>query len=265
MLMKMRLLGLLAATAITTAGISAASAADLPVRAAPPPVFAAVPVFTWTGFYVGGNLGWGWRDSNNDPVILTGPGVPGGLVGGTLNFDNGDDATFTGGGQIGYNYQIGSFVIGAEADIQGINNDDNNAVFIPGPGFAGGVFVPGEFENSADWWGSVRLRAGVAFDRFLVYATGGLAYTEDNTGWTVGGGVEWALPTNFNLFGGNSAVTLGLEGLWVSIDQDNDNNGRVGTFTPVGGAPVDVFLPRDNDEQDFFVARAKLNFKFGTY
>jgi outer membrane immunogenic protein len=261
MLMKMRLLGLLAATAITTAGISAASAADLPVRAAPPPVFAAVPVFTWTGFYVGGNLGWGWRDSNNDPVILTGPGVPGGLVGGTLNFDNGDDATFTGGGQIGYNYQIGSFVIGAEADIQGINTDDNDAVFFPGPGMAG-VFVPGEFEDSADWFGTVRLRAGVAFDQFLIYATGGLAYTEDNTGWTAGGGVEWALPVNwFNA----SAVTLGLEGLWVSIDQDDDNNGVIGTFTPVGGGPVNVSLPRGDDEQDFFVARAKLNFKFGTY
>ena len=238
------------------------SAADLPVRAAPP-VFAPVPVFTWTGFYVGGNLGWGWRDDDNETVVLSGPGIPAGLVG-TLNFDNGNDGNFLGGGQIGYNYQIGSFVIGAEADIQGINTDDNDAVFFPGPGMAG-VFVPGEFEDSADWFGTVRLRAGVAFDRFLVYATGGLAYTEDNTGWTVGGGVEWALPVNWNLFGGNSAVTLGLEGLWVSIDQDDDNNGVIGTFTPAGGAPVNVSLPRGDDEQDFFVARAKLNFKFGTY
>ena len=260
--MRTRLLGLLAATALTTAGLSAASAADLPVRAAPP-VIAAVPVFTWTGFYVGGNLGWGWRDSNDEPVILTGPGVPGGIAGGTLLFDNNNDATFTGGGQIGYNYQIGSFVIGAEADIQGIdNNNDNNAVFIPGPGFAGGTFVPGEFENGADWWGSARLRAGVAFDRFLVYATGGLAYTEDNTGWALGGGVEWAMPVNWF---GSSAVTLGLEGLWVSIDQDDDSTRPIGTFTPVAGAPVNVFLPQNNDEQDFFVARAKLNFKFGTY
>ena len=260
--MKTRLLGLLAATALTTAGLSAASAADLPVRAAPP-VIAVAPIFTWTGFYVGGNLGWGWRDSNNDPVILTGPGVPGGLEGGTLLFGNSNDATFTGGGQIGYNYQIGSFVIGAEADIQGIdNNNDNNAVFIPGPGFAGGTFVPGEFDEGADWWGSVRLRAGVAFDRFLVYATGGLAYTEDNTGWALGGGVEWALPVNWF---GSSAVTFGLEGLWVSIDQDDDSTRPIGTFTPVGGAPVNVFLPQNNDEQEFFVARAKLNFKFGTY
>ncbi|QRM33641.1 outer membrane protein [Microvirga sp. VF16] len=258
--MKSRLLGLLAATALSTAAVSSVSAADLPARAAPPPMIAAVPVFTWTGFYVGGNLGWGWRDDDNETVVLTGPGIPAGLVG-TLNFDNGNDGNFTGGGQIGYNYQIGAFVIGAEADIQWIDTDDNDAVFIPGPGFAG-TFVPGEFEDSSDWWGTVRLRAGVAFDRFLVYATGGLAYTDNNTGWTAGGGVEWALPVNWF---GSSAVTLGLEGLWVSIDQDDDDDGRIGTFTPVGGAPVDVFLPRDNDEQDFFVARAKLNFKFGTY
>jgi outer membrane immunogenic protein len=260
MLMKTRILGLLAATALATAAVSSVSAADLPTRAAPP-VFAAVPVFTWTGFYVGGNLGWGWRDDDNETVVLTGPGIPAGLVG-TLNFDNGNDGNFTGGGQIGYNYQIGSFVIGAEADIQWIDTDDNDAVFVAGPGNAG-VFVPGQFENNADWWGTVRLRAGVAFDRFLVYATGGLAYTEDNTGWTAGGGVEWALPVNWF---GSSAVTLGLEGLWVSIDQDDDNNGIIGTFTPAaGGGPVNVSLPRGDDEQDFFVARAKLNFKFGTY
>jgi len=252
----------LAATALTTAGLSAATAADLPSQAPPPAPIIAAPIFTWTGFYIGGNLGAGWRDSNDDPVILTGPGIPGGLAGGTLIFGNNNDATFTGGGQIGYNYQIGSFVIGAEADIQGIDSGNNsNAVFIPGPGFTG-TFVPGEFENGADWWGSARLRAGVAFDRFLVYATGGLAYTEDNTGWALGGGIEWAMPVNWF---GSSAVTFGLEGLWVSIDQDDDSTRPIGTFTPVAGAPVNVFLPQNNDEQDFFVARAKLNFKFGTY
>src|SRR3712207_5140617 len=106
--MRTRLLGLLAATALTTAGISAASAADLPIRAAPPaPIIAAAPVFTWTGFYVGVNAGWGWRDDDDETVVLTGPGIPGGLVG-TLNFGNGNDGNFLGGGQIGYNYQIGS-------------------------------------------------------------------------------------------------------------------------------------------------------------
>jgi outer membrane immunogenic protein len=259
--MKTRILGLLVATALSTAAVSSVSAADLPSQAPPPaPVFAP-PVFTWTGFYVGGNLGWGWRDDDNETVVLTGPGVPAGLVG-TLNFGNGNDGNFLGGGQIGYNYQIGSFVIGVETDIQWADTDQaENVAFVP---FGAGTFVPGSFDNDlSDWFGTVRARAGVAFDRVLIYATGGLAYTDDNTGWVAGAGVEWALPVNWF---GSSAVTLGLEGLWVSIDQDDDNNGVIGTFTPAaGGGPVNVSLPRGDDEQDFFVARAKLNFKFGTY
>jgi len=72
-------------------------------------------------------------------------------------------------------------------------------------------------------------RAGVAVDRVLLYATGGLAYTDDNTGWVAGGGVEWALPVNWF---GSSAVTFGVEGLWLSFDEDDDFGGTVGTFTP---------------------------------
>ncbi|QRM35839.1 outer membrane protein [Microvirga sp. VF16] len=258
--MRTRLLGLLAATAITTAGLSAASAADLPSRVAPAPVFAPVPVFTWTGFYAGVNAGWGWRDSNRETVVL------GGDVPGTLFFPDNGDGGFTGGAQIGYNYQIGSFVIGLETDIQWADTDqDENVAFIP----AGlpGTFVPGEFRsNLSDWFGTVRARAGVAIDRVLIYATGGLAYSDDTTGWVAGGGVEWALPVNWF---GSSAVTFGLEGLWLSFDEDDDDfgTGFVGTFTPAGGgAPVDIFAPAvGNDDNDFFVARAKLNFKFGTY
>ena len=63
-------------------------------------------------------------------------------------------------------------------------------------------------------------------------------------------------------------MTFGLEGLWVSVDSDDDNlfNGTVGTFTPVGGDPIALIAPAtQNNENEFFVARAKLNFKFGTY
>ncbi|WP_370644964.1 outer membrane protein [Microvirga sp. ACRRW] len=234
-----------------------ASAADLP-RAAPPPIVAAPPIFTWTGFYAGVNAGWGWRDDNSESVIL------GGAVPGTLFFDNNNDGGFVGGGQIGYNYQMGSFVIGVETDIQWADTDQNvNVRFVPAA--LPGTFVPGEFNNDlSDWFGTVRVRAGVAFDRVLIYATGGLAYSDDNTGWALGGGVEWALPVN--MFG-SSAVTFGLEGLWLSFDEDNNNgDGFVGTFTPVAGGPVGVFAPDlGNNDNDFFVARAKLNFKFGTY
>ncbi|MFC5485060.1 porin family protein, partial [Microvirga aerilata] len=98
--MKTRILGLLAATAISTAAISAASAADLPMRSAPPaPVFAPAPVFTWTGFYVGVNAGYGWSEDDNDAVDFA---------------DDDNDGGFIGGAQVGYNHQISSFVVGLE-------------------------------------------------------------------------------------------------------------------------------------------------------
>jgi outer membrane immunogenic protein len=68
---------------------------------------------------------------------------------------------------------------------------------------------------------------------------------------------------------GSSAVTFGLEGLWLAFDEDDNDNfsGVVGTFTPNGTVtPVNVVAPiGQDDDNDFFVARAKLNFKFGTY
>ncbi|WP_343234574.1 outer membrane protein [Microvirga splendida] len=244
-----------------TLAAAAASAADLPAREAPPPppIIAAAPIFTWTGFYGGLNAGWGWRGDDEETVVL------GGATPGTLVFPDSGDGGFTGGGQIGYNYQIGSFVIGLETDIQWADTGDAEDVrFFPAG--APGTFVPGEFNNDlSDWFGTVRARAGVAFDRVLIYATGGLAYSDDTTGWVAGGGVEWALPVNWF---GSSAVTFGIEGLWLSFDRDDDDfNGVVGTFTPAGGgAAIPVVAPSGrDDENDFFVARAKLNFKFGTF
>ncbi|MBZ6078494.1 porin family protein, partial [Microvirga sp. WGZ8] len=83
--MRKHLLSFLAATALTSIGISAVQAADLPVRAAPP-VIAPIPVFTWTGFYVGVNAGYGWN-TNNENVFVPGigfvdSGSNGGFVGG---------------------------------------------------------------------------------------------------------------------------------------------------------------------------------------
>ena len=254
---------LMAGAAIAALTVSAATAADLPVRTAPPaPFIAAVPIFTWTGFYVGLNAGWGWRNDNREPVILT-PGLATPGLAGTLEFSGADDGGFTGGAQLGYNYQFGSVVIGAEADIQWADTGNNQGVVFTGaPGFAG-TFLPGTFESNApEWFGTVRGRLGFAIDRVLIYGTAGLAYTEDNAGWVVGGGVEWALPTNWNLFG-SSAVTFGVEGLWLSIDRDNNFNGPIGTFAPVGLPQVAVFSPvASSGDNDFFVARAKLNFKF---
>src|SRR5919107_4405643 len=138
--------------------------------------------------------------------------------------------------------------------------------------FTAAGFIPAGTAGGIDWFGTVRARAGVAFGQALIYATGGFAYggadddddrfglvNDDDvrTGWVLGAGVEYAFTNN---------LTLGLEGLWVNLDGDN-NGTFIGTETTPAGAvlPVDV-AGRDNDsDNEFFVARAKLNFKFGTY
>lgn len=267
--MRKCVLNLLAGAAAIALPASAGLAADLPARTPPAPFVAAVPIFTWTGFYAGVNAGWGWldNDNNNGVFIPAGTFAPpyagvSGFLGGNAG---GNDDGFVLGGQIGYNYQIGSFVLGVETDIQWADfNVENRTIFAP-TGFPPS-FVPAVFnDDDMEWFGTLRARAGVAFDRVLIYATGGLAYSDNNTGWTLGGGVEWALPTNFL---GSSAATIGLEGLWVSLDRDDDNNGGiVGTYIPNGSTtPVNVFVPVErNNDNEFFVARAKLNFKFGTY
>src|SRR3954470_8439400 len=99
MTMKKILLSSVALLSLT----AGAFAADLPSRRAPAPMIAAVPLFTWTGFYVGVNAGYGWN--NNDHTVVT----PAGTV---LAVTGQDDGGFVGGAQVGYNYQFGSFVVG---------------------------------------------------------------------------------------------------------------------------------------------------------
>ena len=97
--------------AVALVGLTAgAMAADIPMRAAPPPapVMAVLPAFTWTGLYVGVNGGVAFQDENRRR---------GGRGGGR----GGDDSSILGGGQIGYNMQFGMFVAGVEADIQAID------------------------------------------------------------------------------------------------------------------------------------------------
>lgn len=272
--MKMRLLGFLAATALSTAGISAASAADLPIRTAPPaPVIAAAPVFTWSGFYVGVNAGYGWADENNETsVAVPGEAIGVGSVPGILTFNDDDGDGFVGGGQIGYNFQTGAFVFGVEADIQWADLGGGGTAAYPAQWDAY-AFRPAGVLGGLDWFGTLRARAGVAFGQALIYATGGFAYggaDDDNddfglidnddvrTGWALGAGVEYAFTNN---------LTLGLEGLWVNLD--GDNNGEfIGSSVPFVGADrqaIEVAGVDREDDADFFVARAKLNFKFGSY
>ncbi|WP_243368918.1 outer membrane protein [Microvirga solisilvae] len=200
---------------------AAASAADLPSRRAPAPVV-AVPVFTWTGFYAGVNAGIGFNNGGDNDIVFGGA---------TITGDSDDDAGFVGGAQIGYNYQIGSFVVGVEGDLQWADFGSTTYVFP-----AGTVTV-----DSDDWFGTVRARAGVAFDRALIYATGGFAFADDRNGWTLGGGLEYAFTNN---------LTMKVEGLYVNLEDEDFTFG--GTTFSTG-------------ETDFGVVRAGLNYKFSTY
>jgi outer membrane immunogenic protein len=125
--MKKLLLSTVALVGLATS----AMAADLPARrtVAPAP-FVAVPVFTWTGFYVGVNAGYGFSDSNDDAVF-----VPQGtflhpvrhLAPASCRTAGNENDGFVGGAQIGYNLQFGAFVVGVEADIQYADlGGDNN-------------------------------------------------------------------------------------------------------------------------------------------
>jgi outer membrane immunogenic protein len=283
---------LLASTVL--AGMTvAASAADLPRRAAPPPVFTPVPVFTWTGFYVGVNAGYGFDASSRNTTNYALPA--GSLINSpttnaivSVNNRSNNDG-FTGGAQIGYNYQFtpgSGIVVGIEADAQYVDfaRRANGTLNYGVTGNPGGAFGSRAFVatsgNGLDYFGTVRGRLGYAFDRTLVYATGGYAYGSGQddqnfagnrfrdsfrSGYAVGGGLEYALPTDsFLNFFKSSAVTLKVEGLYVNLDRQKNTAGGVyysNILAPNGTA----YLNGAAANTEFAVVRAGVNYKFGSY
>lgn len=195
---------ILVAVAALAASVSGASAADLtrPVYKAPPMM---PPAFSWTGFYIGANGGYGWSNHQIYDFTVdnpTGPDIKGGF----------------GGGQIGYNYQMGTFVVGLEADFQGA--DISGSVLDTNFGDT--------MRSKVDYFGTVRGRLGFAFNTALIYATGGFAYGHVNTevsgpvltgssydldrmstGYTIGGGVEYAFTPAWSVKGEYQYIDLG--------------------------------------------------------
>ena len=169
----MKRLFVLSLAAVSMAALQAApsSAADLPRKAAP---YISPSYYDWTGFYIGANGGYGWSS----------------------NFASGSTKGFVGGGQLGYNWQTGRLVLGVEGDLQYTSLKASETV--------GGVTATGKIPA----FGTARGRIGYAWDRMMLYGTGGWAYTKTDvsltngvttvsdakwsSGYAVGGGVEWA-------------------------------------------------------------------------
>jgi outer membrane immunogenic protein len=130
-------------------------------------------VYNWSGFYAGLNLGYQWGHVTNTGI---------------------DPAGIAGGGQLGYNWQMGQFVFGVETDIQASAADD--------------TFAPYKFSNP--WFGTLRGRAGYAINNMLLYGTLGLAYgnlegqlvnlseTKTLVGWAGGAGMEVGITPNWS-------------------------------------------------------------------
>lgn len=191
--MRRLVAGLLGATLL---GGVAAQAADMPIKA---PAYRAplLPMYSWTGCYLGGNAGGVWGRSN-----INIPGYP-------SNF-NINTSSFIGGGQLGCNYQIQQFVLGIEGNWDGMS--------LSGDALSGGA-ASERYSVKWNWEASVRGRLGWApvNTPWLFYFTGGATWAHlssanfipgtvttnalsgTHNGWTVGGGVEYQLTPNWIL------------------------------------------------------------------
>jgi outer membrane immunogenic protein len=266
---------ILIATAAFASLLAATSAyaADLPLKA-PAPV---VAVYDWTGFYIGTNLGYSWGRGSTDGSssgtqsvqIGTTPPTVTPLTAGLLS-GRADVNGFIGGGQLGYNWQRGTWLFGLEGDIQFSNERGSGDVCTTAGCPAGSLLFTRDYK--LDWFGTARGRVGfLPAERILLYATGGLAYggfsgsswtlpldvgtwSSTKAGWTVGAGVEAALGSNWSVkfeylymdlgnVGGSSATNTTITGT------------RIVTTTTVAY----LFNTKFTDS----IARVGLNYKFG--
>lgn len=216
---------------------SAALAADLgPYRPPPPaePIYEPVRAgpWNWQGLYFGANAGYGWGNDNGAAFSGGGGGS------GALNPDG-----WFGGGQIGYNAQFNALVLGLEADLQGADISDTTTL-------SGGLT---NVTTDIEWFSTLRGRIGYAAGPALLYVTGGWAFADLNqsviapgatltsddweTGYTLGGGIEWAFAPNWSLKSEYLYVDLG----------DQTLSSPAGTYTT---------------ETDFHTARVGLNYRF---
>jgi outer membrane immunogenic protein len=255
----MRLIfGIVLATAL--AGPVLAADMTMPLKA---PSYA--PAFSWTGTYVGANVGGIWGKFDVNPTTtnnLTGAvGAPG-----VMSINN---SSLIGGFQAGYNWQIGQWVLGLEQDYQFTGLKQTATFAAPA-----GLFLAGDsLAVKTDYLAATRAKLGMTWDRALIYAAGGLetgefdvtstyvargaggspvlGFTDSNKlhfGFNVGAGIDYAVTNN---------VFIGVEYRYLDLGKETYN---LGAFTPAGGAAQTVSSSVGLTASE---VTARLNFKLG--
>jgi outer membrane immunogenic protein len=257
-------------TLLAIAGLVAisgtASAADMPVKAAP--IVARPACAQFGGFYLGGQVGYGYYNYNYHDR--------GNLVQ-TIDDDLPTSARLTtdgwnGGVLGGYNYQTGCTLFGVEADWSWTNKRATDTFFDGDAGTQDALTVSSQMK----WFGTVRARSGIIVDNLLLYATGGLAYANFNRsytvfedapatavafnsshtrwGWTAGVGAEWAFSGNWS---------LKTEFLYMHF-VNNDVTFNAVTVNGVNfGVPLRSYAFSNQDEA--WITRIGLNYRFGNF
>jgi outer membrane immunogenic protein len=193
---------LLASAALVLVSATPGLAADLPMKAPPMPQ----PVFTWTGLYVGGNVGWGWGEGVTTELAPGSTRFPTGSV-----FNTNHSSGLLGGVQAGFNYQTPyNLVVGVEGEYTWTNMKGTDATFSPVPAFTGFLVTNTTRINDI---AALTGRIGYAAGNWLLYGKGGVALDQtsssgvntnpngtlfdtfsnsaDRSGWIVGAGIEW--------------------------------------------------------------------------
>lgn len=248
-------------TSVSIAALtSMASAADLGAQGytkAPAPV---VPIYNWTGFYVGAHLGGAWSGSND--FDLDAP-IGGPILEGTLN-SRSNNGSVLGGGQIGADYQFSpNFLIGVEGQISGVTNNSRSFTIDGGPGIGSVDF----FRDRSDWLGSVTGRLGYVSGPALFYVKGGVAF-RDNNGVSLSDAIQQSVQAQggWSATERNSAgytVGGGLEYMFApawstKVEYQYYNFGTTGVFFGASGIPTLSISYRD----DIHTLKAGINYHF---
>jgi len=248
--------------------VQSAFAADMPAKMYTKAPMAA-PAYSWSGFYIGVNAGGYWA-KDDDPAFVSANNNFG--AAGVASINQLSPVTlspsgFTGGLQIGYNWQLSALVFGVEGDFEGMTGSSSRTLNVLLAGVAPSLFTDSAKEN---WMASVRARAGFTFNQFLIYATGGPAWSNWHTNHTfadIPGGINGVIDSTFTRSGWviGGGAEYAVTGNWIARVEYLHADFGTRTSTEITTVPAPGFFTNiDHPERlRTDIVRAGISYKFG--